>query len=357
MVTCAMWPPPFGGGRFALPPMAGQCIRAGAPNRANLRQPVHGAPRRFRRHAPCYVSAHGTLERSDGKGAAGARGVPRHGAGGGGVPGARRDQPTRDQDPPALAGAGERPGLFPALPGGGTGGAPGSPPRRRGSSRSSRRSRTRGTPIVRASASSSSSHGRFVILAFPPRTGPATPKHAAATVPPGSGSRNAPTIPSSDAYSRLGNVRARISRSPLPDRANRASSVFVPPTSPARIDSPCAARVTAVLPASSPLGLQARSSCRSALDSGRIVSESRVHGGGAAAGDEPDGGIGAPRAGALPPQSALGAHDASRSPRRAGREARRRATRSARHDAEKTRGPQPGTARGQRASGRRVMPA
>src|SRR2546428_803889 len=105
MVTCAIWPPPFGGGRFALPPMAGQRIRAGAPNRANLRQPVRGTPRRFRRHAPCYASAHGTRERSDGKGAAGARGVPRHGAGGGGVPHGRAAiTPIRDAlAPPELA--------------------------------------------------------------------------------------------------------------------------------------------------------------------------------------------------------------------------------------------------------------
>src|SRR5438045_2855566 len=47
MVTCAIWPPPFGGGRFALPPMAGQCIRAGVPNRANLRQPRTRRPKHF----------------------------------------------------------------------------------------------------------------------------------------------------------------------------------------------------------------------------------------------------------------------------------------------------------------------
>src|SRR5438132_6889802 len=97
--------------------------------------------------------------------------------------------------------------------------------------------RTCRAPDTPARRCSSTSQGRFVVRAVPACTGPATPKHAASSPGPGPRSRKTPTIASNEGYSALRKVASTTRRRPSPPVSNRASTVFVPPMSPARIIS------------------------------------------------------------------------------------------------------------------------
>src|SRR5262245_14196260 len=85
---------------------------------------------------------------------------------------------------------------------------------------------------------SCTSHGRLVVTQRPSTTGPATPRHAARTVIRGAPSRKASTAPSSVSISWLGSSTSRTTvmrEEPDAGGSSTASTVLVPPTSPARI--------------------------------------------------------------------------------------------------------------------------
>src|SRR5438093_821744 len=93
-------------------------------------------------------------------------------------------------------------------------------------------------PTRSASVASSSLHGRFVASHRPSTTGPATPRHAASIDPDGPPARNRSIAVSSVGNSWLVSTCSRTTASAPPCSAKSASTVFVPPTSPARITSP-----------------------------------------------------------------------------------------------------------------------
>src|SRR5262245_42988063 len=81
-----------------------------------------------------------------------------------------------------------------------------------------------------ASTFSSRLQGRLVVCALPSMTAPATPKQPALSFSP---LRNLPRISSSDLWSLLLKVSSRTRASDPPDSSKRATTVFVPPMSPA----------------------------------------------------------------------------------------------------------------------------
>src|SRR3989442_8068617 len=97
------------------------------------------------------------------------------------------------------------------------------------------RSLMRGVGMVRSSVASSSCHGRFVVTTRPSTTGPATPKHAAAIAPGRRSPGNDGRASSKRAYCRLASVASRTGARGTARSSKSASTVFVPPTSPARI--------------------------------------------------------------------------------------------------------------------------
>src|SRR5215470_4502684 len=94
---------------------------------------------------------------------------------------------------------------------------------------------TRLAGISDTSRRSSTTQGRFGIVTRPSTTGPAMPIQAASIRTGGPSARKRAMTASSEAKSWLGSVSSRTSAQPDPRGSKRASVVFVPPTSPARI--------------------------------------------------------------------------------------------------------------------------
>src|SRR5215471_11603923 len=102
---------------------------------------------------------------------------------------------------------------------------------------------TLGSPSATAMARASTRTGVFVSVATPSMTGPAAPKHAAASVfgETPSSARNAAAMASIVANSRVPYVRVATSAGRPARRSNTPNLVVVPPTSPAStfaIDNP-----------------------------------------------------------------------------------------------------------------------